>query len=91
MIGIWSIKLNFMLFFYRLGHQIRAYRIFWWISVFVVMSCGIVALGIIPYRCHFLPVLEAIAECGTPDSLSHVYIMYIVSVALDAFSDLISK
>ncbi|KAM7193329.1 hypothetical protein V8F33_007872 [Rhypophila sp. PSN 637] len=89
MIGIWTIKLNFMLFFYRLGHQIRVYRIFWWIAVVVVMSCGIVALGVVPYRCHFQDVMSAIAECGTSDGLTHVYVTYIVSVAVDALSDFI--
>jgi len=87
MIGIWTIKLNFMLFFYRLGHQIHAYKIFWWISVFVVMACGVVSLGVIPYRCHFRDVVEITKECGTHDGISRIYNMYIVSVAVDVVSD----
>ncbi|KAK3935878.1 hypothetical protein QBC46DRAFT_346182 [Diplogelasinospora grovesii] len=45
--------MNFLLFFYRLSHQIREYLIFWWVSVILVIGCGAASIGIVPYSCHF--------------------------------------
>ncbi|KAI7785692.1 hypothetical protein LA080_006258 [Diaporthe eres] len=55
-LGIWTIKINFMLIFYRLGHQIRAYATFWWASVVVIVACGAVLLGILPYDFIVFPI-----------------------------------
>lgn len=38
--GIWFIKLNFLFFFYRIGHHMRAYRICWIIAVIFNIGCG---------------------------------------------------
>jgi hypothetical protein len=54
--GIWSIKLDFLLFFKRPGTQITTYLVFWWAVLFVTMASGAVNLGLYQYQCVFGPV-----------------------------------
>ncbi len=86
MLGIWTIKFNFLLIFFRLGHQITSYRIFWWVSTALVVSCGAVAIAIIPYRCHFGDPISIIQECSSDVDVNRVYTLYKASVAVDVCS-----
>lgn len=90
-LGIWTIKINFMLIFYRLGHQIRAYATFWWASVVVIVACGAVLLGILPYDCMFKDSGWVNAHCSTASKMSYIYSVYEANVAVDVVSDFISK
>lgn len=90
-VGIWLIKLNFLVFFYRLGHQVRSYLIFWWVAVVIVVGCGAVLLGVIPYSCSFGNFSHLTYQCSTVPSVNHIYTMYKVSISLDALSDAISQ
>lgn len=47
-LGIWIVKANFMLFFYRLETAITAYTTLWWVAAVVTIACAAVQLGIIP-------------------------------------------
>ncbi|KAI1170015.1 hypothetical protein F4777DRAFT_592266 [Nemania sp. FL0916] len=86
-VGIYTIKLNFLAFLYRLGHHIKAYLIFWWVAtVFTVVSL-IVNLGVIPHKCLFGDILYATVECATESSVGHIYLVYKVIVALDVICD----
>ncbi|KAK3331311.1 hypothetical protein B0H66DRAFT_546300 [Apodospora peruviana] len=88
-IGIWTIKMNFLLFFYRLGHQIKLYLIFWWVAVALTIACGAAALGMIPYHCHFRDAQYIMQTCGSNDGINHVYTVYKASVSVDVCSDVI--
>lgn len=90
-VGTWTIKINFMLFFFRLGHQIRAYKIFWWVALIVIVACGAVLLGIIPYDCVFNDSAWVNSICITTSRMRYIYSVYQANVALDVLSDLISK
>lgn len=91
-VGIWLIKLNFLVFFYRLGHQVRAYLIFWCVAVVIVVGCGAVLLGIIPYSCSFDDNFShQTHQCASVSSVSHIYTMYKLSIVLDVLSDAISE
>lgn len=90
-VGTWTIKINFMLFFFRLGHQIRAYKILWWVALVVIIACGAVLLGIIPYDCVFNDSTWVNTNCVTTSRMRYIYSVYQANVALDVLSDLISK
>lgn len=90
-LGIWIIKLNFMLIFYRLGHQVRAYAIFWWAAVVVIVACGAVLLGILPYDCMFEDSGWVNVHCSTASKMSYIYSVYKANVAVDIVSDFISE
>ncbi len=90
-IGIWVIKLNFLLFFYRIGHMIIEYLIFWWVALIVVVGCGAAGVGVIPYSCVFGDIDYIIGQCSTEASVAHIYTVYKVSVILDVCSDALSR
>lgn len=90
-IGLWTIKLNFLTFFYRLGHQIRIYRICWWVALVVVASCGITVMGLIPYNCLFGSLTHIVVQCAMESNVSYIYTVFKASVAIDVLSDIISK
>lgn len=90
-VGLWLIKFNFMLLFYRLGYQIQSYRVLWWVAIVLVTSCGAVTIGLIPYNCLFGSVTRLTVECATTGSVKNIYTHYIATVVIDIFSDLISK
>lgn len=96
MIGIFIVKLSFMLFFYRLGHKVSAYNTVWWVAVVVIMACGGVQFGLNPTYCLFgdlavgLPGQEGLGQCLDGRTRSYIYSAYKVNVVVDILSDLIS-
>lgn len=89
--GTWIIKMNFMLLFYRLGHQIRAYANVWWISAVIIVACGAIILGMLPYDCMFENSNWVNTHCSTASKMDYIYSFYKANVALDVLSDFISK
>lgn len=90
-IGLWMIKLNFLLFFYRIGYQIKAYLTTWWVALVLVMACGFINLGMVPYDCMLGSMMHITVTCAVESNVQKIYNLYIVSVAIDVLSDLISK
>ncbi|CAJ2511541.1 Uu.00g071660.m01.CDS01 [Anthostomella pinea] len=88
-IGIWTIKLSFLLFFKRLGHQIRPYMTFWWIAFALVVCCGVIHIGLIPFDCIFASTTHLTGQCALRSSVSHIYNKYIGSVIIDVCTDTI--
>lgn len=41
-VGLWTIKMSFLVFFYRLGEQVTYYRVSWWILTTVTVASGAV-------------------------------------------------
>ena len=65
-IGIWAVKMNFLLFFRRLGMQITAYRIAWWFVLVVTIACGIASLALVEFQCLYGPVGTLTPICFAP-------------------------
>lgn len=85
--GIWLIKLNFLLFFYRLGHQIRVYRILWWAVLIFTVGCGAGCYGLVQYPCMFGDVETVFVKCGSAPYNRQSYIHVIMTAVLDIVSD----
>ena len=90
-IGLWLIKLNFLLLFYRIGNKIQSYRILWWVALVLVMSCGVINLGMVPYDCMLGDFMHISVVCAAESRVNQIYTLYIVSVVIDVLSDLISE
>ncbi|KAJ3579778.1 hypothetical protein NPX13_g787 [Xylaria arbuscula] len=86
-IGTYTIKFNFLAFFYHLGHHTKAYLILWWASTIFTVSSLLINLGVIPYKCSFGNIIETTVECATEASVSHIYTVYILVVTLDVICD----
>ncbi|KAL1848350.1 hypothetical protein Daus18300_013632 [Diaporthe australafricana] len=88
LIGIWLIKLNFLLFFYRLGHHIRGYRIFWWVALIFNIGCGVAALGLLQYPCMFGDLNTVFVQCATVSNIRATYVHVIMTAVVDVISDI---
>jgi hypothetical protein len=88
-IGIDIIKLNFLVFFYRIGKRIQVYLILWWIAFLIVLGCGFIGIGIIPYHCVFDDVTSIIAHCSNGAYAEYESTVNRASVGIDIMSDLI--
>lgn len=88
-IGLWLIKLNFMILFYRLGYKIRSYLVLWWIALVLVVSCGVVNIALIPYDCMLGSMAHITMECAKESRVNNIYTVYIATVAVDVLSDVL--
>lgn len=90
-VGIIAVKVNFLLFFRRLGAQITMYLIFWYVVLFITIACGAASLGLMGYKCVFGEFEYIASTCSQRDVLRESFNFQIVSVVLDIFSDIFSK
>ncbi|KAI1373880.1 hypothetical protein F4677DRAFT_427526 [Hypoxylon crocopeplum] len=86
-IGIWAVKLNFLLFFRRFGRQIRTYMVFWWIAFVIIVASGAVHIGVIPYDCQFGSLNHIVYDCSLTSNVSNIYMRYKASISVDVLSD----
>jgi hypothetical protein len=91
LVGILAVKINFLLFFKRLGTQITTYLIFWYVVLFITIACGATNLGLMDYKCVFGSFEYISMSCTQRPVLKRYFDFQIVSVVLDVFSDLFSK
>ncbi|KAI0400158.1 hypothetical protein F4802DRAFT_586427 [Xylaria palmicola] len=86
-IGIWLIKLNFLLFFRRLGNHVDKYRYFWWFVLFFNLAAGATCIGLIDFPCVLPPVEVIFATCNGTEPVTRSYTASKVSASLDAVGD----
>ena len=68
--GLWSVKLSFLIFFKRLGHNVRHQNTVWWVVLGINVVTYITCLGTIEYRClasSFSYIFGESCECMTYD------------------------
>lgn len=90
-LGIWIVKANFMLLFYRLGNAITAYATLWWVAAVFMAACGAVQVGIIPYDCAGITEDMASMQAHCATKVDYIYSTFKASVAINVISDCISK
>lgn len=90
-VGIWLIKLNFLLFFRRLGNHVKTYRIMWWVAVGFNLAAGAIVIGTMDYKCLMPPAEEVFASCNNPQASMRSYTISKVSCSLDVVCDVMSK
>ena len=49
--GLWSIKLSFLIFFKRLGHNVKNQDKIWWTVLAITTASYFACIGTIDYRC----------------------------------------
>ncbi|ROV90351.1 hypothetical protein VMCG_09713 [Cytospora schulzeri] len=89
-VGFYFIKINFLLFFYRLGNRAaRIFRIVWWVVFGIVIVCGIasVTMGVPTFQCLFGGILFTFTTCETVEYENKFFTYFRASVALDIFTD----
>ena len=55
LLGLWSVKFSFLLFFKKLGKNVKGQKLLWW-CVFVATCVGlIISIGLQDYKCGTKP------------------------------------
>jgi len=89
-VGIWTVKLNFLIFFYRLGSQITGYRIFWWIVLVFTVGCAATSIALMQFKCMFGDVMsDIVPTCNTSAPWHETYLRFQIGVILDCVSDVL--
>lgn len=93
-VGFYCIKVNFLLFFYRLGNRVgRVFWVVWWVVFVIVLACGIasVTMGVPTFECLFGNIEYTLTTCQTHGYENKFFTYFRVSVALDIFTDALSE
>ncbi|OTB16772.1 hypothetical protein K445DRAFT_312067, partial [Daldinia sp. EC12] len=84
-IGIFLIKLGFLVFFYRLGNNVLKFRVLWWIFLLLTAACFAVIMGTGEFDFIFFP---AFVLWGTEISLrkkillSTIFCLVLLTIAV---------
>ena len=54
--GIWAIKLSFMLFFRRLGHNVKWQKQLWWCVLIAIIAGLGISIGVLDFPCLVKPI-----------------------------------
>ncbi|KAK3313271.1 hypothetical protein B0H66DRAFT_447173, partial [Apodospora peruviana] len=90
LVGVLIIKLNFLLFFRRLGASFRRFNIAWWaVTVFTVAGTA-AQIGMEPFPCLFGSIDYILGpSCTNPDALKRLFFNTVFSATVDAASDVL--
>lgn len=53
---LWAVKLSFLLFFRRLGQQVRGQKFWWWCVFGVTVATWVTSITTIQWNCNLKPV-----------------------------------
>ncbi|KAM7208559.1 hypothetical protein V8F20_001240 [Naviculisporaceae sp. PSN 640] len=88
-VGIYAVKLNFLLFFYRLGKGITQYLAFWWIVLVITVGCFGTTWAFMEYKCTLGDAIVIATECTTRADTARLWRNFILACSLDAFTDVL--
>jgi hypothetical protein len=91
LVGISAVKINFLVFFKRLGTQITAYLVFRYIILFVTVACGAANIGVMDYKCVFSFYTYMFRHCNQHGTLKRCFDFQKASISLDVITDALSK
>ncbi|PVH96015.1 hypothetical protein DM02DRAFT_675103 [Periconia macrospinosa] len=86
-VGLWSIKISFLVFFYRLGENFRPYQICWWIVLVCTIGSGLVCIGDIQYHCLSDSFDKVFSKCASENAIRFQEVTIKLNCALDVVTD----
>ncbi|KAL2016803.1 hypothetical protein VTK56DRAFT_2972 [Thermocarpiscus australiensis] len=90
MVGVLVIKLNFLIFFKRLGTSVRKFAIAWWAVTLFTIGGAIAQIGMQQFGCFFGSADYIFSDnCASEAALRRIFINAIFSAAVDALSDIL--
>lgn len=88
--SLWSVKISFLLFFRRLGNNVKHQKIFWWPVFVFTVATYFACIGSIQYPCLVRSFTYLTANCATPSATSFRQDMLKLHCALDVSTDFFS-
>ncbi|KAL8855130.1 MAG: hypothetical protein Q9221_000036 [Calogaya cf. arnoldii] len=85
--SLWSVKAALLAFFFKLGHNVRGHKIFWWAAA-VATGVGLaISVGVQNWKCITGSQTEALAKCSTEAYGEFVYQSLRLQAACDIITD----
>ncbi|KAF2470378.1 uncharacterized protein BDR25DRAFT_151954, partial [Lindgomyces ingoldianus] len=85
--SLWSVKLSVLLFFRRLGNQIRRYEIWWWCVTAVTVSTWLICMADVDWPCNTKPIQWIMLNCSSQNKINFQNRTFYANCALDILSD----
>lgn len=87
---LWAIKISFLIFFKRLGKNIRRQELLWWPIFGFTMATYFASIGVIPYSCLMDSLDEVFQNCATISALRFQEIAIKLNCVWDVLTDSLS-
>lgn len=68
---LWSVKISFLIFFRRLGKNVRRQKFLWWPIFSFTVATYIASVGMIQYRCLINSLLYLIENCTSDSAVKY--------------------
>ncbi|KAI1654487.1 hypothetical protein F4813DRAFT_371097 [Daldinia decipiens] len=87
-VGVLLVKLNFLLFFRRLGANIQRFTIIWWAVTLFTVAAAVAQIGMQLFGCFFGGLNYIFSEqCTDAAAMQRIFLNAIFSATVDAISD----
>lgn len=88
--SLYTVKLSFLLFFKRLGHNVYRQKYIWWPVLIFTLATYFVCIGDIQYKCIIRPFTEIAASCSTAENVQFTLVTLKFNCAMDVLTDFLS-
>ena len=89
--SLWAVKNSFLIFFKRLGQNVRWQKILWWCVFALSIATLLACIGNIQYRCLVSPLREIVSYCTNESALSFQQITLKLHTTIDVLTDVTSN
>ena len=88
---LWSIKISFLLFFRRLGKNVKHQKLLWWPVFGFTIATYFACIGTIQYPCLVRSFEYLATHCATPSAISFQQVTLKLNCAWDVLTDFLSR
>ena len=89
--ALWSVKFSFLLFFRRLGQNVRGIKTQWWCTFAFTVVTYIVIIATVQFRCLVWDLSYIITECVKSDAIIFQRATLINNCIMDVLTDIASE
>lgn len=89
--SLWAVKLAFLLFFRRLGHNVKGQKLLWWSIFGLTVATYFVCIGNISYSCLVNSLSKIFATCSSDRYIQSQAVILKVDCAMDVVTDFLSS
>ncbi|KAL8922348.1 MAG: hypothetical protein Q9172_003608 [Xanthocarpia lactea] len=87
---LWTVKLSFLLFFRRLGLNVRGQKIWWWYVLVITLLTWAATVADHDWKCSVRPVEWIWVNCSTPSAIKFINHTFYANCTMDVATDCLS-
>ncbi|KAL8906626.1 MAG: hypothetical protein Q9171_006194 [Xanthocarpia ochracea] len=84
---LWTVKLSFLLFFRRLGLNVRGQKIWWWCVLVITLLTWAATVADNDWKCSVRPVYWIWLNCSTPSAIKFINHTFYANCTMDVVTD----